>query len=129
MGQRYPIMEAQNPGHGLACNLDFAKEEGLEAKVKKASKIVQIGRRGEQTSLTQTYHRRGFGGGAAVGQFFINFFGKNSYFNAVWITFGMFLEPFEKTKLGKPIEKIKLFCFLCTYRSSPKHDKNLASLS
>ena len=25
-------------------------------------------------------------------------FGKNSYYNAVWITFGTFLEPFEKTK-------------------------------
>ena len=69
MGQRYRKMEAQNRGPGLACNLDFAKGEGLEAKVKKASKIVQIGRRGEQTSLTQTYHRRGFGGGQPLGDF------------------------------------------------------------
>ena len=40
MGQRYRRMEDQKPGPGLACNLDFAEEKGLEPKVKKISKIV-----------------------------------------------------------------------------------------
>ena len=40
MGQSYRWMEDQNPRPGLACNLDFAKGGGLEAKVKKISKIV-----------------------------------------------------------------------------------------
>ena len=44
-------MEDQNPEPGLACNLSFAKEKGFEPKFKKISKIVQVGRRGEQTSL------------------------------------------------------------------------------
>ena len=61
-GQRYRRMEDQKPGPGLACNLGFAKEKGLERKVKKISKIVQVGRRREQTSLVQTYRRRWSGG-------------------------------------------------------------------
>ena len=40
MGQRYRRMEDQKPEPGLVCNLDFAKEKGLEPKVKKISKIV-----------------------------------------------------------------------------------------
>ena len=59
MGQRYRRMENQNMGPGLACNLDFAAEKGLEPKVKKIFKIVEIGRRSERTRLTQSYHRRG----------------------------------------------------------------------
>ena len=62
MGQRYRKMENQKSGPGLACNLDFAKGIGLESKVKKLSKIVQVGRRGERTSLTQTYQRPRSGG-------------------------------------------------------------------
>ena len=42
----------------MACNLGFAKEKGLEPKVKKISKIIKVGRRGEQTSLVQMDHRR-----------------------------------------------------------------------
>ena len=60
-GQRYRRMEDQKPGPGLACSLSFAKEKGLESIVKTISKIVLVGRRGEQTSLVQTYHRRGSG--------------------------------------------------------------------
>ena len=44
-------MEDQKPESGLARNRGFAKEKGLEPKVKKNSKIVQVGKRGEQTSL------------------------------------------------------------------------------
>ena len=55
-------MEDQKPRPGLAYNLSFAKEKGLKSKVKKISKIVWVGRRGEQTSLVQMYHRRGSGG-------------------------------------------------------------------
>ena len=40
MRQRYRRMEDQKPGPGLACNLSFAKEKGLEPKVKKIFKIV-----------------------------------------------------------------------------------------
>ena len=38
--QRYRRIEDQKPGPGLACNLGFAKEKGLEPTVKKISKIV-----------------------------------------------------------------------------------------
>ena len=61
MVQRHRKMEDQKSGPGLACNLDFAKGKRLESKVKKFSKTVQVGRRGEQTCLTQTYHRLGYG--------------------------------------------------------------------
>ena len=37
MEQSYCKMEDQKLGPGLACNLDFAKEKGLEPKVKKFS--------------------------------------------------------------------------------------------
>ena len=30
--------------------------------------------------------------------FFLSFWEKNGYFNAIWITFGMFSEPFERTR-------------------------------
>ena len=33
-------MEDQKPGPGLACNMGFAEEKGLEPEVKKTSKIV-----------------------------------------------------------------------------------------
>ena len=45
-------MEDQKTGPRLACNVKFANGKGLKPKVKKVSKIVYIGRRGEQTSLT-----------------------------------------------------------------------------
>ena len=65
-----------------------------------------------QISATQTYHRRGPAGGKApaaggygglrvkppvAGPFF-KLFGKNSSFNAIWITFCTVSEPFEITK-------------------------------
>ena len=40
MEHRYRRMEDQKPGHGLACNLGFAKKKELEPKVKTISKIV-----------------------------------------------------------------------------------------
>ena len=46
-GQRYRRMEDQKPGPGLACNLSFATEKGLEPKVKKISEIFEVGRRDE----------------------------------------------------------------------------------
>ena len=42
MGQRYRRMEDQKPGPGLACNLDFAKSEGLEPKVEKVPKLSKF---------------------------------------------------------------------------------------
>ena len=61
-GQRYRRMEDQKPGPGFACNLGFAKEESLEPKAKHIFQIVKDGRRGEQSSLVQTYHSQGSGG-------------------------------------------------------------------
>ena len=34
----------------------------------------------------------------AAGQFFVIFLEKNGYFNAIWITFRTFSEPFERAK-------------------------------
>ena len=55
-------MEDQKSGPGLACSLNFAKEKGFEPKIKQISKIVQVGIRGEQTCLTQAYHKLGYKG-------------------------------------------------------------------
>ena len=46
----------QKPGPGLARNQDFVKGERLLPKVKKLSENVQMGRRGEQTRVTQAYY-------------------------------------------------------------------------
>ena len=75
-------MEDQKPGPGLACNLGFAKENGLKPKSKKISKIVQVGRGDQLASLVQTYYRRGSRGcrWAISWNFFLE---KNSYFNAI----------------------------------------------
>ena len=62
MRQKYRKKEDQKTRPWLACSLDFAQRKGLEPKVKKVSKILQIGLRGKQTSLTQTEHRWGSGG-------------------------------------------------------------------
>ena len=52
--------------------------------------------------------------GPAVEQFFLFlFFEKNSYFNAIWVTFYTFLEPFEKTNfLAFESQLNKLNCFV-----------------
>ena len=72
-------MENENPETGLACNMGFAKKKKkLEPKIKKISKIVLVERRGEQTSLVQTYKRRGSGG--RLGRFFKSFFLKKIAF-------------------------------------------------
>ena len=60
-------------GLGLACNLDFAEGKDLNQKLKRFPKLSKLGRHGEQTSLTQTYHRRESGSRWAI---FCNFFGK-----------------------------------------------------
>ena len=102
-------MEDQKPGPGLACNLGFAKEKRLKSKVKKISKIVQVGRRGEQTSLVQMYHSRGSKGrrSAIFGIFFFFFWKKNSFFNAIWIIFRTFLEAFKITKFLRNESQLK----------------------
>ena len=41
--QRYRRMEDQKPVPGLACNMGFAKEKGLEPKVKKFPKLAELG--------------------------------------------------------------------------------------
>ena len=37
------------------------------------------------------------------------FFRKNSYFSAIWITFRMLLEPFERTKFLRFKSQLKKF--------------------
>ena len=75
-------MEDQKPWPGLAGNQDFAEGGGLEVNVEKRN--VEIGRHDEPTSVTQMHHKRGSGGEVpAAGQFFCDFFEKNSYFNAI----------------------------------------------
>ena len=41
-GQKYRGMEDRKPGPGLACNLGFDKEKGLELKVKKMSELEDV---------------------------------------------------------------------------------------
>ena len=43
MGQRYRRMEDQKLGPGLTCNLDFAKEKGLEPNLKRFPKLSNLG--------------------------------------------------------------------------------------
>ena len=49
----------RNRGLCLAYNQDFATGKELNPKVKS-----EIGKRREQTSVSETYHKRGYGGGA-----------------------------------------------------------------
>ena len=58
--QRYRGKGNQKPGSGFACNLDFAKKEGLEPKVKRFPKLSKLGDVVDQISLIRTYHRREF---------------------------------------------------------------------
>ena len=54
-----------------------------------------------QTSVPQTYHRRGFG---ARG-----FETKAPSRWSIWVTFRMFLEPFSTTKFLRFESKLKIF--------------------
>ena len=60
--QRYCRLENQKQWLVLAHNHNFATGRGLKPKVKSVN--VKMGKRIEQTSLTQTYQRRRFGGKA-----------------------------------------------------------------
>ena len=58
MGQRFHRMKGQKPGPVcVAHNHDFAKGGDFQPKVMKFSQNVQIGRRGELTSVIKTSHR------------------------------------------------------------------------
>ena len=70
-------MEDQKPGPGMACNLSFGREKGLEPKVKKISETVEVGRRGEQTSLVRTYVSQTGLWGPLLGNFLDIFLEKN----------------------------------------------------
>ena len=52
------------------------------------------------SKLVQLKHVTGGHGGGAPSRWtiFCNFFGKNGYFNAIWITFRTFSEPLERAK-------------------------------
>ena len=68
MGQRYRTVKwkIRHQGLGLASNQDLLKGKDFELLHEKFKSFPKsrIGRCGEQTSVTQTYHRRGFWGGA-----------------------------------------------------------------
>ena len=81
-------MQDQKSGPELACNQDFAKEKGLEPKVKKKFLILSVGRLGGQISLMQTYHRLG-SEVRPLGDFY-TFLGKNSFF----MPFGTYIACF-----------------------------------
>ena len=93
VGQRYHKMECdlikdQMSGLGWHVNRILPRE-GLEQKVEKVFKIVKVERRGEQTCLTQTYHRLGYGG-RTLGDFFKFFLEKK----AILIYFGSYFARF-----------------------------------
>ena len=101
MGQRNRRMEDHNPGPGLARNQHVAKREDLNQKLKSFQKC--LGRRGKQN-----YRGEGVDGGLGVepptfkerslqplDDYFFVIFRKKAYFNAIWITFSTFLEPFQ----------------------------------
>ena len=128
---------------GLARNQDFVKGEWLEPQVITFYKYLKIWIRGEQIRATQTYHRRNLGDppprdywdvGARPPLFLENlvfpkkrilviFLEKNSYFNAIWITFCIFSEPFKKAKFLRFESQLKK---ILPFRSSPKHVKIFA---
>ena len=60
VGLRYRKIEDQKPWSGLPLNQDLAEERGLKPKVKKRNYLnweMCLAKK----SVTQTYHRRGFG--------------------------------------------------------------------
>ena len=84
------------------CKQNVGKGGRLEPKVCVFRICVKLWRRGEETYLSQTYNRRGCGGRGllllkAIGDC-LKFFGKRSYFSAIWITFCTLSEQFERTK-------------------------------
>ena len=69
------------------------KTHHLSPTEKKISKKAFLNHPTVQLSISQM-------GVTPLGEF-CDFSEKNSHFNAIWITFRTFLEPFEKTKLLK----------------------------
>ena len=61
MGEKYLRMKDQKPG--LVRKQYVAKGEGLKPKVNVFIICVKFWRRGEETNVTQTHHRRGSEGG------------------------------------------------------------------
>ena len=61
IAQRYHRMEDQKPGPWLACYLGLAERVGFEQKLKCFSKMSKNEIGGEQTNITQAYHRRVWG--------------------------------------------------------------------
>ena len=74
---------------------------------------ILLWRRGEETYVPQTYHRRDLvpkpQPPEAMGDFLKIFviFGKNSFFDAIWITFCTFLKPFKRTRFLKFENQLK----------------------
>ena len=99
------------------------------AKVNVFEICVKLWRRSEETNVTQTYHRWESVGGSpnrrrlwVIVWKFLQFFGKSSHFNAIWITIGTCLEPFERTKFLRFESQVKtrLFSLPFAYNSRLK---------
>ena len=85
MGQKFRKMEDQKQKPGFPCNQDFAKEGRTWIKIL-----------GAETPATGSYGDVEAKPPGTRRVFVI--VGKNSNFNAIWIIFHTFLEPFVITK-------------------------------
>ena len=86
-------MENQNPGRACGkVTRILLKMEDLNQKLKNFPKIFKLGDVASQTNQLKRPQPL---------RIYCNFFGKNGYFNAIWITFRTCLEPFEKTKVSR----------------------------
>ena len=94
-------------GSGLARSQNLVKVKDYNRNLKSFANILKLGNVVSKLVLLKhitngapaaggygSLHAGGYGGPVAG-----RFFGKNSYFNAIWITFRTFSEPFETTKL------------------------------
>ena len=90
MGQRYHRMDDQKPGPACG-NLTriLLQGEDFTQKLKSFPKLSKLK---DVVSQTNELKR------PQPLRIFINFLEKNSYFNAIWITFRTFLEPFESLR-------------------------------
>ena len=96
-------------GSDLAPNQDLLKEQDYNRKLKSFTNISKLGdivsksvqlRWGQWTEPPPAGRLWGSGGKApSRWAIFCKFLEKNSYFNAIWITFRTFSEPFEIIKL------------------------------
>ena len=74
------------------------KGENLKQKLKRFQKLSKLEEVVSKLVQTKRITTEGLGA-SRWASFCVFFLKKNSYFNAVWITFRTCLEPFERTKV------------------------------